>query len=268
MVNLAYIRKRRARRIITAVALGCAATAIVIGAIALLGQRASPFTVKLSNAGANLSLFTKEDAANSDGSVYLVADQVPEYTPISEANVNDVLDIDNERTFSAFNLDEKDEPNATRYFKYTFYVKNVGTSAADYDLRLSMTNATVQATNVYSIDSILRVRFYENRNLSEHKCVTYAKASSTKHLDDNGNETWKELISVPGSGFAEEFLSTNLILKSHVSDLKQGEMVRYTFVFWLEGDDPECSDKYKAPVDSALVLGADISAHEAKDSTD
>ena len=266
MVNLAYIRKRKARRIITAIALGCAGVAIIIGAIALLGQRASPFTVKLSNAGANLSLFTKENDPVSSGSVYLIADQVPEYTPFSEEIINGKEDMDNEGTFYECNLDENNEETATRFFKYTFYVANVGNSAADYDLRLTLNNETNQATNRYGIDSILRVRMYENRNLEEHNYVTYAKSSATKHKDENDNDSWKELISVPGSGYAEEFLSTKLILKSHIESLKPQEKVRYTFVFWLEGDDPECVGK-EAPVDSALTLGVDISAHEAKDSS-
>ena len=266
MVNLAYIRRRKARRIIVAVALGCAATALVIGAIALLGQRASPFTVKLSNAGASLALFTKEDDPVSSSSVYLIADQVPEYTPFSEELLNERPDLDSERTYSEFNLDEDNKETATRYFKFTFYVGNVGSSSADYDLRLTMSNPTNQATNRYDIDSILRVRFYENRNLEEHFYTTYAKASSSKHVDEEGKESWKELISVPGSGYAEEFLSTKLILKSHVSNLSKGEKIRYTFVCWLEGDDPECVGK-EAPVDSSLTLGVDISAHEAENSS-
>ena len=79
MVNLAYIHKRRARRIIVAIALGCAATALVIGAAAMLGQKSSPFTVKLSNAGANLSLYTKGDDESSESKVYLMAPDVPAY---------------------------------------------------------------------------------------------------------------------------------------------------------------------------------------------
>lgn len=266
MVNLAYIRKRKARRIITAVALGCAATVIVIGAIALLGQKASPFTVKLSNAGANLSLSTKENDESGEGKVYLMADQVPEYTPYSETMLKDDEYLDNERTYSEFNLDEDNNETATRFFKFTFYVENKGNNEADYDLRLTMSNPTNQATNRYDIDSILRVRFYENRNLDEHNYTTYAKASSTSHTDENGEESWQELISIAGNGYAEEFLSTKLILKSHVSNMEAGEKIRYTFVFWLEGEDPECIGK-EAPVDSALVLGVDISAHEAENPT-
>ena len=266
MVNLAYIRKRKAKRIIVAIALSCAATAIVIGAIAMLGQKASPFTVKLSNAGATLSLSTKEGEETSDGKVYLMADQVPEYCLYTEEILNLKEDLDSDKTYSEFSYDENNKEIATRFFKFTFFVENKGGQPADYDLRFTMSNPTNKATNRFDIDSILRVRFYENRNLDEHNYVTYAKTSSTKHIDEDGNESWKEQISVAGSGYAEEFLSSKLILKSHVADLKKGEKVRYTFVMWLEGEDPECVGK-EAPVDSALILGVDISAHEAENPT-
>ena len=266
MVNLAYIRKRNARRIIVAIAIGCAATALVIGAIAMLGQIASPFTVKLSNAGANLTLVTKDEEGSGEGKVYIMADEVPEYCCYSEELLNRVPDIDNLNTGSGFNYDENNKETATRYFKMSFLIENNGSGPADYDLQLKMSNPTNKASNRYDIGSILRVRFYENRNLEKHDYVTYAKGASSSHVDEDGNESWKEQISVPGSGYAEEFLSSKLILKSHVSNLAKGEKIRNTFVIWLEGNDPECVGN-EPPVDSALILGVDISAHASENNS-
>ena len=269
MVNLAYIRKRKARKIIAAIALGCAAVALVIGAIAMLGQQASPFTVKLANAGVSLSLSTKEDEETEGGKVYIMADQVPEYCCYSEVLLNRINDLDSDGTYSSFNLDENNKETATRYFKITFFVENNGSADADYDLQLMLNNPTHHATNRYDMDSILRVRFYENRNLDEHYFKTYAKSSATKHADPvTGEDSWKELISVPADDpkdnqYAEEFLSSKLILKSHISKLAKGEKVRNTFIVWLEGEDPECIGN-EPPTDSALVLGVDISAHASE----
>ena len=273
MVNLAYIRKRKARKIIAAVALGCAATALVIGAIAMLGQQASPFTVKLANAGVSLTLNTDEEGGEEGGKVYIMADQVPEYCCYTEQLLKrfEHSYIDSEGTYSSFNLDDENNRTATRYFKITFFVENNGENDADYDLQLSMSNPTVHATNTYDMDNIMRVRFYENRNLEEHYFKTYAKSSSTKHADPiTGEDSWKELISIydekaktdeeKAALYAEEFLSSKMILKSHVSRLKKGEKVRNTFVVWLEGEDPECVGN-EPPTDSALILGVDISAH-------
>lgn len=257
MVNLSYIRKRRARRIIAAVAGGCSALALIIGAIALLGQRASPLTVSLNNSGAKLTLATSE--TSEDGRVYLVADKVPGYDLYTESQFDYYhKELDDENTYSE--LAEKE--SATLFFKYTFYITNTGGSEADYDLSLTLSNPTKDASNRYDIDSILRVRFYENQNLDEHKYVTYAKKSADPHIDENGNQSWKEQIAGDGSGYAEEFVSSKVILNSAVRNLAPGAKVRNTFVFWLEGEDPECNGE--APVNSALILGVNVSAHEAE----
>lgn len=259
MVDLQYIRKRKRRRIIAAVGTSCAATALIFIAIALLGQRAAPLTVTLTNSGAQLALSTKEEEESN--AVYLVADAVPRYDEFCEEQLilaNNELEIDDENTYSHLTPNEQ----STLFFKYTFYVTNKGRSAANYDLTLSMSQPTKDATNRYDLDSVLRVRFYENKNLDEHNYVTYAKKSSEPHRDENGELSWKEKVSaIDESGYAEEFVNSRTVLTSTVTDLKPSEKVRYTFVFWIEGDDPQCMDE--APVNSALILGVDISAHES-----
>ncbi len=260
MVDLKYIRKRKTRRIIAAVGASCAATAIIFMAIALLGQRSAPLTITLSNSGAQLALsnFLEEDS----NAIYLVADQTPSYTEYCEEQLilaNNDLEIDDE------NAQGRVTPNgqATLFYKYTFYVTNRGGNAANYDLTLSMSQPAKKATNRYDVDSILRVRFYENKDLTKHDYVTYAKKSAEPHKDEETGEiSWKERVSaVEDSGYAEEFLNSKVILTSTVNDLQPKEKVRYTFVFWLEGDDPQCMGE--APIDSALILGVEISARKS-----
>lgn len=259
MVDLQYIRKRRARRIIAAIGASCAATAIIMMAIALLGQRSAPLTITLTNSGAQLALSTTlEDKSNA---VYLVADEVPSYDEYCEEQLilsNNELEVDDENTFSRLTPNQQ----STLYFKYTFYVTNNGNKSANYDLSLNMSQPSKDASNRYDLDSVLRVRFYENKNLDEHTYTTYAKKSAEPHKDENGKLSWKEKVSaVEDSGYAEEFVNSKMILKSTVTDLQPREKVRYTFVFWIEGDDPQCTDE--APINSALILGVEISAHES-----
>ena len=259
MVDLHYIRKRKARRIMAAIAGACAGLVLILMAIALLGQRAAPLTVTLTNSGAQLALSTSiNDDSNA---VYLVADAVPSYVEYDEQQLildNEELELDDEHTYPRLTLNEQ----STLFFKYTFYVTNKGSSSTDYDLGLTMSQHSHQASNRFGLDAVLRVRFYENRNLDEHFYTTYAKKSKNYHLDENGEVSWKERVSDrEESGYAEEFINSNLILTSTVTSLKPKEIVRYTLVFWLEGSDPECSGE--APVDSALILGVEIGAHES-----
>ena len=259
MVDLHYIHKRKARRIIAAIAGGCAAFIIIFMAIALLGQRAAPLTVTLTNSGASLALSTSLNEESN--AVYLVADAVPSYVEYDEQQLildNEELEVDDEHTYSRLTLNEE----STLFFKYTFYVTNKGNSSTDYDLGLTMSQHSHQASNRFGLDAVLRVRFYENRKLDEHHYTTYAKKSKDYHLDENGEVSWKERVSDrEESGYAEEFVNSNLILTSTVLKLQPKEVVRYTLVFWLEGSDPECSGE--APVDNALILGVEIGAHES-----
>lgn len=262
MVNSAYIRKRKAKRIVALVTTICGVLALIIGAIALLGQRAAPLTITLTQSGAVLDL--TQHSGDDAGKTFLVADDVPDYTPFSNEQFSyyeaTYGNLDNENTYSQFVVSDNKQ-TSTKFFKYTFYVTNRGNKAAEYDIRLNISNPTKDASNRYEIDSILRVRFYENRNLDEHNYITYAKKSATPHIDEEGNTSYKELISIDGSGYAEPFFSNNVVLSKKVTNLLPSESIRYTFVFWLEGEDPECQDE--PPVDSSLILGVEIGAHEA-----
>lgn len=259
MVDLHYIHKRRARRIIAAIAGACSSLVIIFMAIALLGQRAAPLTITLTNSGASLALSTTlQEESNA---VYLVADEVPSYDEYDEQQLileNEQLEVDDENTYSRLTLNEQ----STLFFKYTFYVTNKGNNSADYDLALTMSQPSHDASNRFDLDSVLRVRFYENKDLNEHHYTTYAKKSKSYHIDEHGEKSWKERVSdVEESGYAEEFINSSLILKSTVTGLKPKEVMRYTFVFWIEGSDPECAGE--APVNSALILGVEIGAHES-----
>lgn len=263
MVDKKYINRRKRRRIIAAIGTSCAAIAIIFGAIALLGQRSAPLTITLSNSGAQLALATS--STEESNKVYLVADKVPSYDEYCEEQLiiyeteEAKTSVDNE------NVNYKLTPNqqSTLFFKYTFYVVNNGSAAADYDLTLTMSQPTNDATNRYDLDSVLRVRFYENKSEDEHNYVTYAKKSKNYHYDENGEISWKERVSaIEESGYAEEFVNSSIILISNVKNLLPQEKMRYTFVFWIEGDDPQCAGE--APINSALILGVDIGAHESE----
>lgn len=263
MVNLAYIRKRKARKIIAAIALGSAALALVIGAIALLGQKASPFSVKLANAGVSLSLSESEEDKTNGGKVYLMpysTEDLPNYCCITEILLDSDEELDNSRSTPSFNYNG-DDRTAIRYFKYTFFVSNNGSVNADYDLEVTLNSEINYSKTRYGIDEIMRIRFYENIDLSKHYFKTYAKSSRTEKQENSA----KEYIGVKGqSELAEEFLSSRLLLKSHISNLAPGQKVRNTFVIWLEGEDPECTGKAET-VENALILGVDISAHATKE---
>ena len=108
--------------------------------------------------------------------------------------------------------------NGENYLAYTFYLKNSGGEAADIRSELNIKSA------LYGTEDAIRVRVYRNGN-----DTTYAK------LAKNGEP---EYNTTP---FAEDRKVFSVVEEN----LNPEEIIKYTVVVWLEGDDPECVDDIK-----------------------
>lgn len=108
--------------------------------------------------------------------------------------------------------------NGEHYIAYTFYVKNTG------DLPCQLTESFLIESAVKGADSAIRIRVYKNG-----ECSTYAR------LGANGEP---EEGTVP-------FESDEVAYTAVRERLETEEIVKYTLVIWLEGDDPECLDNIK-----------------------
>ncbi|MCR5332763.1 MAG: hypothetical protein K6E11_01925 [Bacilli bacterium] len=255
MVDLSFIRKRKAKKIVALVGGLCGAAVVVVSAVALLGQRAAPLTVKLTNSGASLALF-KSEFENDRKSFLLATDSKP-YTEISEPALRayeSVLDVDDSKPL--LTSDEQ----SLQFYQYTFYLTNSGASAADYTFSL---NISYPHRSSFDLADVLRVRFYENDGNDKltHNYKTYAKHSDIYNAETGEYEP--ERISGSQSEFAEKFENANTVLTQNVSAFPAGAVTRYTVVVWIEGEDPQ--SKGPAPVDSGIALGVNISAHEAEE---
>ena len=110
------------------------------------------------------------------------------------------------------------EHNGDNYIAYTFYCKNAGRSQFDYTYDLYIANMTLD------IEKAVRVRLYVNGDY-----VDYAYART------DGGEGPE-----PGT---TAFTSKTTIVKNTVKDFSPGSKTKFTIVVWLEGNDPDCTDK-------------------------
>ena len=108
--------------------------------------------------------------------------------------------------------------NGENYLAYTFYLKNSGGAEADIRSELNIKSA------LHGAEDAMRVRVYRNGN-----ATTYAK------LAKNGEP---EYNTTP---FAEDRKVFSVVEEN----LNPEEIIKYTVVVWLEGDDPECVDDIK-----------------------
>ena len=108
--------------------------------------------------------------------------------------------------------------NGKDYLAYTFYLKNSGGEEADIRAELDITSV------FKDVDKAIRVRLYKNGNY-----VTYASPRA------NGDP------EVDATPFAEERKAFSVLEEN----VQPEEIIKYTFVVWLEGSDPQCTDDIK-----------------------
>ena len=106
--------------------------------------------------------------------------------------------------------------NGQNYIAYTFYLQNRGEFEIPVEYAVNMTNITS------GLDEAIRLKLYVNG-----EPTVYAKTRS----DGTG----------PEKGTVE-FYSSNVMAKGRIDILKPGEVVKFTVVLWIEGNDPDCLD--------------------------
>ena len=288
MYDLILVRRRRRRRIAAFVSLVCSIgiTALII--VSFLGQYTGTFTVSLTNSSVKLSLSEKEAFENPR--TYLRIDQLnlfQEYTYVNIRN-KDLDDENKDATFGEDTIELRDkEGNVTgekkvlSYFKYTFYVGNLGSKAAQYNMKINLIECTQSTDGTgRTLDDTLRVMVYENDvndtdNTGEHNVDVYAKESTRRgNVDIEGEPTYREFISSSpkrtDKGFVEDEnhpLATSFesekTIKTYVrGGFYAGQIRRYTLVSWLEGEDQDSANKASEPVGATLKLGVEITAYE------
>jgi hypothetical protein len=263
MYELDYVKKRKRRKWI---AIGAGISTIVIATfsiVSFLGRFVGSFTVKLETGNVKLTL--SETKTFEQQTSYLKVNNLYKRQVYTYSNLesigDDVLDSEdnNYLTVSRAVNYAKDEVSirSINYFKYTFYVKNVGDAQSAYDVRVRI----LETDGL--LDDTLRVMIYKNKpNDGKHEKTIYAKRSATKHIDENGKESFDEKISDDHYGYAKQFETTDVISTILVDKFVPGDADRYTIVFWLEGYDPQSNIEEYAPVNAKLKLGVEINAYE------
>lgn len=283
MYDLKVVKKKKTKRIVSAIATVSAAGILIICAVAMLGTQSGAFTVSIHQ-GTNKSFGLTEANSSSDYQTYMTTGTIPEYDEFSFSNFYNSkgngyyasredmdADIDNDATNNAYIYSETTS-GVLKFFKYTFYVVNYGDEPVSFSTALMLKNA-VKAKN--GLESILRVGFYENRVTTDptapitHNCKFYAKAASeyetyfgstAENPEIHQINEYRERICENSDEFCEIFDTSNKLVSSHVDDLLPGEKMRYTYLFWLEGTDPDCYGE--APLDNRLKMSVSINVDE------
>ena len=276
MIEQRYVKKRKRRKLVaffSGVATLGMATLILVS---FLGKYSGSFTVSLNKGNVKISLCTTENFGDGEGEgdvgevgSYLKVDNLKPFDQMTYLSLPDDSIIDAQET--SWTIGENSS-KTLNFFKYTFFVKNMGSISADYNLRVRLIESTA-AVDGRKLDSLLRVMVYANDGLNKdaHERTVYALASESPNVDLEGNATYSEYISLSPSqakrahvdfpGFATPFESDNVVTTLPVKYFDKSNMNRYTIVTWIEGYDPQSSGQ-EAPEGASIKLGVEINAYE------
>ncbi len=257
MYELEYVRKRKTKKF---VALGAGVSAVVVTSLAIvafLGRFVGTFTVSLE--AKNVELTLSDNFSFQNSSSFLRVNEVPKFQEFTYSDFAKFGDdsIDSDQTSIDIGANPKNE--SLNFFKYTFFVKNVGYTPAVYDFSLNIIESSASSDGRY-LDDTMRVMVYDNGEKT-----VYGKRSQTKNMAGD----FRSPISIndyeasnlyPFQGYAEMFVSPTVIMTSTNTPLGVGEIRRYTIVTWLEGF--RSSNYEVAPDGATIKLGVEINAYE------
>lgn len=229
--------------------------------VAFLGRYVGSFTVSLE--AKNVDLTLSENSSFTDRSSFLRVNEVPPFQEFTYRDFSkygdEVIDSEESDVYLGANPDKE----SINFLKYTFFLKNVGTTPAIYDFSLKV-KESIASSDGRTLDDTLRVMVYDN-GVSN----VYANPLSAPHKDENGNLDYRAPISVdedkatkdyPFEGYAESFVSSSEVMNQSAVELGVGEVKRYTIVTWLEGF--RSSNSQTAPKGATIKLGVEINAYE------
>lgn len=268
MYDFKYVKKRLTKIWVT---IGAGISTLVVATfviVSFLGRFVGTFTIKLEAGTIALTMSEKHDFENP--TTYLRINRLPTFNECEYATLVERVgdgELDNEES-SYLHGAKYDRDGVTvrslNYFKYTFYVKNVGDVPCSYDFKLNIIDS--KSDNGKLVEDTVRFmiydNFYEEGIADTHDKTVYAKESLTSHIDEDGNVSYRERISTDKYGYAEPFESNSVITTLYQDNFQIGQIKRYTIVMWLEGNDPESNRQTDAPKNARLKIGVEINAYE------
>ena len=274
MYELKYVKKRKTRMWVAIS--GGVATVVVstFSIVSFLGRYVGTFTVSLDTGKVELALSDSSSFKTKES--FLRIDSLPAFHEYTYSSLPDESILDSEETNYLAGAVYKSDGvtvDSMNYFKYTYFVKNVGKVPATYTVKIKMTDNKAGEEG-RTLDDTLRTMLLETSfETGAHEKEIYAKRAAVHHIDEDGQANFQEPISIspeaategePFPGYAKMFESDSVITTwQPKSSIVPGETRRYTIVNWLEGYDPQ-SNNYSAPPKGArLKIGVEINAYES-----
>lgn len=146
--------------------------------------------------------------------------------------------------------------NGSAYYAHTFYVAKRGEGTADYRYTLSINSESLNCSSAawvmlyYNGTPTLYARVGAD---GDAECIPAKEDNSRGYLANSlpflhqlPADQYEEMVGKKSTGIRlmpYAFQSEKVVTSQVVTDMEQDEVDAFTVVFWLEGDDPDCTDE-------------------------
>lgn len=153
-------------------------------------------------------------------------------------------------------VDEVDgQHNEAEYFAYTFYIRNEGESTVGYDWNLAINSESKDLSKAtwFMIFEDGDMNFYaEEREDGTEEALPYYNDNTRGYSEIPFEdvlvdpEEQAQLITTKGSRNYYRLIpysfDSRLVAEGSMEEVEPMDVHKYTVVFWLEGDDPDCTN--------------------------
>lgn len=153
-------------------------------------------------------------------------------------------------------IDQGDGQKNSTFFAYTFYIRNDGVSAANYDWQIqinSESKSLSQATWVMVFEEDEMTVFAEQGEDGSPQALPAMDDNSRGYPEMEIFQKLKDpdqykLIRIQSDQryyrvIPKNFVSQDVVTTGKKEGMMPGDVHKYTVVIWLEGDDPDCTDE-------------------------
>lgn len=155
-------------------------------------------------------------------------------------------------------VDAVDGPhNGRAYFAHTFYLAKRGEGTVDYRYTLRINSESMNCSSaIWALvfcDGQPTLYAKVNGDTGEAECLPAKednsrgyRAEALPFLSSLPTDQYEEIVGEKTTGYRlmpYAFTDDEVITSQVVEDIQQDEVHKYTVVFWLEGDDPQCTDE-------------------------
>lgn len=136
------------------------------------------------------------------------------------------------------------EDNLVAYYSFSFYLINNSDRAVNVDYSLTIDNMTINANSPCHMDEAVRIMFIEDEPLlTDDTYLIYQKPNKPPEEMTEEEQFYFNSINYDNVlDFESDLCVFSRTGDMGLVDFPAGGVKRFTLVFWLEGNDPECID--------------------------